>query len=142
MYPIERQLGEYKRHVRNTRYLEGCIAEQYIVQECVAYYKLYTDSHVSEDARPPPTINFVSYHIKPLCHIRRKKLTLEQISIAHWEEMVNMNKHKTILISIGHGSIGNSLIVAMTFGLNTSVFSKLGILSSYCPYRLCWCFVT
>ncbi|CAM8948226.1 unnamed protein product [Rhodiola kirilowii] len=27
MYPIERQLGEYKRHVRNTRYPEGCISE-------------------------------------------------------------------------------------------------------------------
>ncbi|CAM8982517.1 unnamed protein product [Rhodiola kirilowii] len=55
MYLIERQLGEYKRHVRNTRYPEGCIAEQYIVQECVTYYKLYTDNHVSEDARPQPT---------------------------------------------------------------------------------------
>ncbi|CAM8877764.1 unnamed protein product [Rhodiola kirilowii] len=64
MYPIERQLGEYKRHVRNTRYPEGCIAEQYIVQECVTYYKLYIDSHVSEDVKPQPTINVVSHHIK------------------------------------------------------------------------------
>ncbi|CAM8931992.1 unnamed protein product [Rhodiola kirilowii] len=70
MYPIERQLGEYKRHVRITRYPEGCIAEQYVVQKCVTYCKIYKDSHVSEDARPQPTINIVSYHIKPLCHIR------------------------------------------------------------------------
>ncbi|CAM8951088.1 unnamed protein product [Rhodiola kirilowii] len=72
MYPIERQLGEYKRPVRNTCYPEGCIAEQYVVQECVTYYKLYTDSHIFEDVRPPHTINVVSYHIKSLYHIRRK----------------------------------------------------------------------
>ncbi|CAM8885403.1 unnamed protein product [Rhodiola kirilowii] len=63
MYHIERQLGEYKRHVRNTRYPKGCISEQHVVQECVTYYKLDTNSHVSEDARPPPTINVFSYHI-------------------------------------------------------------------------------
>ncbi|CAM8953797.1 unnamed protein product [Rhodiola kirilowii] len=40
MYPIERQLGEYKRSVRNTRYPEGCIVEQYSTHECVTYCKL------------------------------------------------------------------------------------------------------
>ncbi|CAM8933891.1 unnamed protein product [Rhodiola kirilowii] len=45
MYPIERQSGEYKRSIWNTRYSEGCIAESYIKHECVTYYKLYlTDS--------------------------------------------------------------------------------------------------
>ncbi|CAM8959718.1 unnamed protein product [Rhodiola kirilowii] len=43
MFPIERQLGQYKRSVRNTRYPEGCITEQYVVTECVKYYKLYMD---------------------------------------------------------------------------------------------------
>ncbi|CAM8878410.1 unnamed protein product [Rhodiola kirilowii] len=32
MYSMERQLGHYKRYVRNTRYPEGCIAEQYVAQ--------------------------------------------------------------------------------------------------------------
>ncbi|CAM8908185.1 unnamed protein product [Rhodiola kirilowii] len=32
MYPIERQLSDYKRYVRNTRFPEGCIAEQYIAK--------------------------------------------------------------------------------------------------------------
>ncbi|CAM8885700.1 unnamed protein product [Rhodiola kirilowii] len=32
MYPMERQLGHYKRYVRNTQYPEGCIAEQYVAQ--------------------------------------------------------------------------------------------------------------
>ncbi|CAM8890731.1 unnamed protein product [Rhodiola kirilowii] len=41
MYPMERQLGQYKKYVRNTRYPEGCIAEQYVAQECVMYCKLY-----------------------------------------------------------------------------------------------------
>ncbi|CAM8960320.1 unnamed protein product [Rhodiola kirilowii] len=55
MYPIERQLGEYKRSIRNARYPEGCIAEQYITHECVTYYKLYmndtTDVDSSNEAR-------------------------------------------------------------------------------------------
>ncbi|CAM9002701.1 unnamed protein product [Rhodiola kirilowii] len=34
-YPMERQLGEYKKYVRNTHYPEGCIAEQHIAHECV-----------------------------------------------------------------------------------------------------------
>ncbi|CAM8901675.1 unnamed protein product [Rhodiola kirilowii] len=41
MFPIERQLGEYKISLRNSRYPEGCIAEQYVTQECVTYCKLY-----------------------------------------------------------------------------------------------------
>ncbi|CAM8940320.1 unnamed protein product [Rhodiola kirilowii] len=40
MYPMERQQGEYKKYVRNTRYPEGCIADQYITAECVRYCKL------------------------------------------------------------------------------------------------------
>ncbi|CAM8974953.1 unnamed protein product [Rhodiola kirilowii] len=42
-YPRERQLGEYKKYVRNTCYPEGCIDEQYIAHECVTYCKLYMD---------------------------------------------------------------------------------------------------
>ncbi|CAM8929745.1 unnamed protein product [Rhodiola kirilowii] len=50
MYPIERQLGEYKRSVRNTRYPEGCIAKQYITHECVTYCKLYMNDSVEMDS--------------------------------------------------------------------------------------------
>ncbi|CAM8981847.1 unnamed protein product [Rhodiola kirilowii] len=42
-YPMERQLGKYKKYVRNTCYPEGCIDEQYIAHECVTYCKLYMD---------------------------------------------------------------------------------------------------
>ncbi|CAM8951041.1 unnamed protein product [Rhodiola kirilowii] len=43
MFPIKRQLSQYKRSVRNARYPEGCITEQHVVTECITYYKLYVD---------------------------------------------------------------------------------------------------
>ncbi|CAM8948061.1 unnamed protein product [Rhodiola kirilowii] len=50
MYPIERQLDEYKRSVRNNRYPKGCIPEQYITHECVTYCKLYMNDSVEMDS--------------------------------------------------------------------------------------------
>ncbi|CAM8902973.1 unnamed protein product [Rhodiola kirilowii] len=81
MYPIEMQLGEYKRHVRNTRYPEGCIAEYYIVQDCVTYYKSYMGNNISEDIRPEPMINVVSNHIKPQCHIREENSQMNKFRL-------------------------------------------------------------
>ncbi|CAM8978383.1 unnamed protein product [Rhodiola kirilowii] len=34
-----------KKYVKNTRYPEGCIAEQYIAQECVTFVKLYLEGN-------------------------------------------------------------------------------------------------
>ncbi|KAJ9539380.1 hypothetical protein OSB04_032113 [Centaurea solstitialis] len=39
-----RQLGEYKKHVTNTRYPEGCIAERYLMHECVTFMNLYLNN--------------------------------------------------------------------------------------------------
>ncbi|CAM8918515.1 unnamed protein product [Rhodiola kirilowii] len=52
MYHIERQLGEYKRSVRNSRYPEGCIAESYVTHECVTYCKLYMMTNPTEMDSP------------------------------------------------------------------------------------------
>ncbi|CAM8877441.1 unnamed protein product [Rhodiola kirilowii] len=54
MYPMERQLRNYEKFVRNTRYPEGCIAKEYIAQECVMYCKLYMgeiegNSHIDDE---------------------------------------------------------------------------------------------
>ncbi|CAM8928535.1 unnamed protein product [Rhodiola kirilowii] len=91
MYPIERQLGEYKRSVRNTRYPEGCIAEQYIAQECVNFCKLYigdsSNNAPTEDGsncEPRFKISVVSDLVKPSGYLSRAKLNREQIEIAHW----------------------------------------------------------
>ena len=44
-----RQLGKYKKSMRNTRYLEGSIAEQYLVHESVTYCKSYLRRMDNED---------------------------------------------------------------------------------------------
>lgn len=99
-----RQLGDYKRYVRNTRYPEGCIAEQYIVQECITYCKLYMDNTSMEDmGGPQPTISVVSHLVKPRRRISRKRLDEDQIDIAHWcvmehcdEAQYYINCHKEL----------------------------------------------
>ncbi|CAM8987826.1 unnamed protein product [Rhodiola kirilowii] len=87
MYPIERQLGEYKRSVRNTRYPEGCIAEQYITHECVLYCKLYmtdaTEMDSSNEARLY-VLNVFSPLITVSGHCPRIKLSKKQIDMMHW----------------------------------------------------------
>ncbi|CAM8975640.1 unnamed protein product [Rhodiola kirilowii] len=87
MYPIERQLGEYKRSVRNTRYPEGCIAEQYITHECVLYCKLYmtdaTEMDSSNEVRLY-VLNVYSPLITVSGHCPRIKLSKKQIDMMHW----------------------------------------------------------
>ncbi|KAL9675481.1 hypothetical protein QQ045_003683 [Rhodiola kirilowii] len=86
-YPIERQLGEYKRSIWNTRYPEGCIAESYITHEWVTYCKLYlTDStkiNSSNEARSY-VLSVYSTLIKVSGHSPRIKMSKKQLDIAHW----------------------------------------------------------
>ncbi|KAL9691603.1 hypothetical protein QQ045_012028 [Rhodiola kirilowii] len=49
-----RKLGEYTRSVRNSRYPEGCIAEQYVTQECVTYCKLYLNESAMDSSDEVP----------------------------------------------------------------------------------------
>ncbi|KAL9670960.1 hypothetical protein QQ045_008523 [Rhodiola kirilowii] len=58
MYPMERQLGEYKKYVRNTRYPEGCIAEQYITVECKGNLRYDCELHIL--ACQPEAYNYYS----------------------------------------------------------------------------------
>ncbi|CAM8974825.1 unnamed protein product [Rhodiola kirilowii] len=87
MYPIERQLGEYKRSVRNSRYPEGCTAEKYSTHECITYCKLYindaTDLDSANEARLYG-LNIYSPLIKVSGHLPRVKLSKLQLEMAHW----------------------------------------------------------
>ncbi|KAL9683796.1 hypothetical protein QQ045_021221 [Rhodiola kirilowii] len=81
-----RQLGNYKKFVRNTRYPEGCIAVENIAQECVMYCKLYMGeiegkSHINdEDKEDYFDISVVSNVIKPTgCYNRRFRLNNNDI---------------------------------------------------------------
>ncbi|CAM8947725.1 unnamed protein product [Rhodiola kirilowii] len=84
MYPMKRQLGQYKKYVRNTRYLEGCIAEQYVAQECVMYCKLYMREIEDQDEEECHwDLSVVSHVIKPVWYLRRMQLQNNEIHVAH-----------------------------------------------------------
>ncbi|KAL9687627.1 hypothetical protein QQ045_032032 [Rhodiola kirilowii] len=87
MYPMERQLGQYKKYVRNTRYPEGCIVEQYVAHECVMYYKLYMgeieDGTTDQEEKEHWDISVTSHVIKPMGYIRRMQLQKDEINVAH-----------------------------------------------------------
>ncbi|CAM8940949.1 unnamed protein product [Rhodiola kirilowii] len=99
MYPMERQLGKYKKFVRNTRYPEGCVAEDYTAQECVMYCKLYMGeiegkSHIDDkDEEDHFDISVVSNVIKPTgCYDRRFRLNNNDIDVIHWCVMENFEE--------------------------------------------------
>ncbi|CAM8965672.1 unnamed protein product [Rhodiola kirilowii] len=95
MYPMERQLGKYKKFVRNTRYPEGCIAKEYIAQESVMYCKLYMGeiegkSHIDDEVEEDNfDISVVSNVIKPMGYNRRFRLNNNDIDLIHWCVMEN-----------------------------------------------------
>ncbi|KAL9673345.1 hypothetical protein QQ045_029601 [Rhodiola kirilowii] len=95
MYPMERQLGQYKKFVRNTRYLEGCITKQYIVQECVMYCKLYmgeiedTSKNQDNEEEEYWNISFVSNLMKPMGYSRWQRLNNDDIDVIHWAIVEN-----------------------------------------------------
>ncbi|CAM8877600.1 unnamed protein product [Rhodiola kirilowii] len=99
MYPMERQLGQYKKYVRNTRFLEGCIAEQYVAQECVMYCKLYMGkigdtSHHEEVEEDYWDISVVSNVIKPMGYLRRMQFDNNAIDVMNWCVMENCEEAK------------------------------------------------
>ncbi|KAL9658978.1 hypothetical protein QQ045_024032 [Rhodiola kirilowii] len=97
----ERQLGEYKRYVRNARYPEECIAEQYITHECVTYCKLYMDDQV--DVESPNVaqlydLNVYSPLIKVSGHCPRIKLSAKQLDMAHWSVLEHCEQAKEYIV--------------------------------------------
>ncbi|CAM8947781.1 unnamed protein product [Rhodiola kirilowii] len=101
MDPMERQLGHYKRYARNTRYSEGCIAKQYVAQECVTYCKLYMgeieDTTMEEDEEEWWNILVVSNVIKPMGYLKRRQLLDYQIDVAHWCVLENCEEATEII---------------------------------------------
>ncbi|KAL9669204.1 hypothetical protein QQ045_006747 [Rhodiola kirilowii] len=102
MYPIERQLGKYKKFVRNTRYPEGCIAEDFTAHECVMYCKLYMgeiEGKSQIDEEDYFNISVVSNVIKPTgCCDRRFRLNNNNIDVIHWCVMENCEEAREYII--------------------------------------------
>ncbi|KAL9457402.1 hypothetical protein AB3S75_006449 [Citrus x aurantiifolia] len=51
MYPFERQMKEYKGYVRNRGRPEGCIAECYLAEECVAFCSGYIQQRIKVNTK-------------------------------------------------------------------------------------------
>ncbi|CAM8882750.1 unnamed protein product [Rhodiola kirilowii] len=96
MYPIERQLGEYKRSVRNSRYPEGSIAESYVTHECVTCCELYMITNPTQMDSPTEgrsyVLNVYSPLIKVSGHSRRIKLNKKQLDMTHWCVLEHCNQ--------------------------------------------------
>ncbi|KAL6185660.1 hypothetical protein ACLB2K_041790 [Fragaria x ananassa] len=90
MYPMERQLGEYKDYVTNKSAPEGCIAEAYIAHECVTYMKLYLGASLGapqamEELAPRFNLSIVSSDVEVGGARLSAEYALsdEEIAIAH-----------------------------------------------------------
>ncbi|XP_004292005.1 PREDICTED: uncharacterized protein LOC101313768 [Fragaria vesca subsp. vesca] len=95
MFPIERQLGGYKKYVRNRSNPEGSIAETYLAHECVTYCNSYIfnkDDIVANDATNAPQFNLsvVLELVKPFRNIPyTERLTDAELIEAHWYVLQN-----------------------------------------------------
>ncbi|CAM8926237.1 unnamed protein product [Rhodiola kirilowii] len=84
MFPSERQLGEYKRSVRNSRYPEGCIAERYVTHECITYCKLYMNESSKVDSSSEATLYNLNVY-SPLVKVsgNSQRTRLSKIQLRH-----------------------------------------------------------
>ncbi|XP_050369390.1 uncharacterized protein LOC126787579 [Argentina anserina] len=83
MFPMERQLGTYKKSVNNRRYPEGCISKRYITWESVTYCNLYM-----EGAEP--------WEQKTSTNASR--LTEQEVLKAHWQVLLECKEVKYYMV--------------------------------------------
>ncbi|XP_050387393.1 uncharacterized protein LOC126803675 [Argentina anserina] len=87
---IFRQLGEYKKYVRNRGKPEGSIANAYLLNECVTYGDLYrsnaTEAESSRDSIPHQfNLSVVSDVVRLFGNLPNSyKLTTNELREAHW----------------------------------------------------------
>ncbi|CAM8936978.1 unnamed protein product [Rhodiola kirilowii] len=92
MYPMERQLGQYKKFVRKTQYPEVGIAEQYVAQEYVMYCKWYMGEikdSTNQEEEEYWDISVVSHVIKSMGSNRRVRLNNNDIDLIYWRVIKN-----------------------------------------------------
>ncbi|KAL6584497.1 hypothetical protein OROMI_003786 [Orobanche minor] len=94
MFPIERQLGEYKDSVTNKSAPEGCIDEAYIAWECVTYTKFYLGAM---DPTPEPmstilvpfNLSIITNEVEVQGRLHDIHLQPYELQIAHWWILLN-----------------------------------------------------
>ncbi|XP_004305751.1 PREDICTED: uncharacterized protein LOC101310148 [Fragaria vesca subsp. vesca] len=96
---IERQLGGYKKYVRNRSNPEGSIAEAYLAHECVTYCNSYifnkdddtvVDNTTDATNAPQFNLSVVSELVKPFGNVPyTERLTNVELIEAHWYVLQN-----------------------------------------------------
>ncbi|KAL6579247.1 hypothetical protein OROMI_009463 [Orobanche minor] len=94
LFPVERQLGEYKDSVTNKSAPEGCIVEAYLAWECVTYTKFYLGT-VDPTPEPMSTIpvqfnlSIITNEVEVHGRLPDFHLQPHELGIAHWWILLN-----------------------------------------------------
>ncbi|XP_040369557.1 uncharacterized protein LOC121051349 [Rosa chinensis] len=109
MYPIERYLFTLKKYVRNKNLPEGCIAEGYIIEECLSFCVMYLSDGVdskrtrigrnADDPNNVPRLGLPVFDKKgrALEKPHEFKLTKEDLLRAHTHVLINCPEIKSYL---------------------------------------------
>ncbi|XP_020271854.1 uncharacterized protein LOC109847022 [Asparagus officinalis] len=108
MYPIERNLGTYKKYVTNKARPEGSIAEAYIVNEAVTFCSMYfreietrinrAERNVDvEDDQVVDGLSIFSQKVRPFCGKKYILLDRKEVNKAHWYVLYNCDEVKPYL---------------------------------------------
>jgi hypothetical protein len=98
MFSMERELGYYKKWVRNHRYPEGCISESYINHQCATFINLYLNRRtIVPEVRNMWNISVVNPKVIPSIQIWNTVLEPEEINRAHWHVMRNCEEAYPIM---------------------------------------------
>ncbi|XP_020258863.1 uncharacterized protein LOC109835292 [Asparagus officinalis] len=92
MYPFERYMKTLKKCVRNPARPEGCIAESYLAEECIAFCSefLKQSIHVKEkEVRNEEFENDVIFEGRPISKTTSITLTDKEKDIAHRSVLLN-----------------------------------------------------
>ena len=92
-----RQLGVYKKSVRNPRYPEGCIAQQYLMHESVTFTQMYLNRATSASetviiAALGFNLSVVSPHVEVKGVMRGEKLSASEMFWANWTVIENCSE--------------------------------------------------
>lgn len=103
MYPIERNLGTYKKYVTNKARPEGSIAEAYIVNEAITFCSMYfreIETRFNQDERNIDVehnqvdggLSVFSQRVRPFSGKKYVMLDRKEVDKAHWYVLYNCDE--------------------------------------------------
>ncbi|CAH9051690.1 unnamed protein product [Cuscuta epithymum] len=92
MYPFERYMKALKKCVRNTARPEGCIAESYLAEECIAFCREFLEKSLHVEENEVRNVEFENDTIlegRPISKTTAIMLTDKEKNIAHRSVILN-----------------------------------------------------